>query len=134
MPLEELLVEADRLDRDDLLADDEALDPVDEQQRVAVRQGVEDLRDVVSARASRAVLAHALPRRLSGPGRGRRRGAPAARLLLLRGCTSICCTSWNSWTDWRCGCQPAGTLVETVGTSVLSWATISSVTSSASLA
>ena len=99
-------------------------DPVDQQQRIAVRQGVEDLRDVVGTPrpSAPASLMPCPPSRLSGPGPARRRPA-AARcccLLLRAAVSSSCCTCWYSWTDCRCGCQPAGTLVETVGTSVLS--------------
>src|SRR5690606_16011035 len=43
MPLEELLVETDRLNRVDFLVDLQALDPIDEKQRIAVRQRVENL-------------------------------------------------------------------------------------------
>src|SRR5690606_37101821 len=48
--LEELLVEADRLDCMNLLVDAQVDYLVDEEKRVTVRKGLEDLRDVVSAR------------------------------------------------------------------------------------
>src|SRR5690606_6535427 len=61
--LEELLVEADRLDRVNALAELDADDAVDQQQRVAVGQGLEDSCDVERPR-----VAHALPPPcLSGP-------------------------------------------------------------------
>src|SRR5690606_29853989 len=67
VPLEELLVEADRLDRPNLLVDAQIGDLVDEKERVAVRQGLENLRDVVGARGRD--LAHGpAPSRPSGPG------------------------------------------------------------------
>src|SRR5690606_29341046 len=72
VPLEVLLVEAHRLDRVDFLVDAQVHDLVDEQQRIAVRQGAQDLRDVVSPPGAldRGVLAHGLPSSpgLSGPG------------------------------------------------------------------
>ena len=62
MALEEVLVEADRLYRMDALVFREARHAVDEQHRIAVRQGLEDRSDIHRADGSGiAHIAHALP-------------------------------------------------------------------------